>query len=57
MSYLLSRLSEPSSWAGIAAVGGALGIPMAPDVMQPLIQILTGAAGLAALLLRERPRR
>jgi hypothetical protein len=56
MSYLLSRAAEPSSWAGVAAIGAALGMPLAPDLLQPLIQILTGAAALAAVLLRERPR-
>lgn len=56
MAFLLSRLSEPSSWAGVAAIGAALGIPLAPDVLHPLIQVLTGAAGLAAFLLRERGR-
>lgn len=56
MAFLLSRLSEPSSWAGVAAIGAALGIPLAPDVLHPLIQVLTGAAGLAAVLLRERAR-
>lgn len=56
MFYLLDRAREPSTWAGVAAGLGALGIPLAPDLVQPMIQLATGIAALAAVLLRDRAR-
>ena len=54
MEALANRLKEPSSWAGIAALFGIFGIPVAPEIMQPVIQVGTGAAALAAIFLREK---
>lgn len=51
LSFLAARLREPSSAAGIAAVGVALGAP--PELMSAATSIVVGVAGAAAVLLPE----
>lgn len=51
---ILSRLREPSTWAGIAALGIVFGLP--PGTVELVGQIIGGAAGLAAILLPEATR-
>lgn len=54
MNALLNRLSEPSSWAGIAAVIGS--IAQAVATKDPTA-IGAAAAGVAAFLMPEGSRR
>lgn len=56
MSAILARLREPSSYAGLAMLFGLLGINVAPEAWQAGVQVVSGAAALAAILLRERGR-
>ncbi len=51
---ILQRLREPSTWAGIAALGLVFGLP--PGTVELVGQIIGGAAGLAAILLPEGNR-
>lgn len=55
MSFLLSRLLEPSTWAGLTGLAVALGTP--PDVMHELVQAGAALASLAAIVLPERGSR
>ena len=54
MQAILSRLREPSTYAGIAAMLAAFGITVPSDLYQSIAGALTGVAGLVAVLLRER---
>lgn len=47
----LSRLQEPSSWAGLAALGALVGL--SPDVLSLTGQVVMGVAGLLAIVLPE----
>lgn len=49
MSYFLKRIREPSTWAGIAAMGAVFGIP--PEYVNLTGQIAMGVGGLVAILL------
>ncbi len=49
--HILSRLREPSTWAGISALGLLFGLP--PGTFEALGQVVGGAAALAAILLPE----
>lgn len=49
---ILSRLAEPSSWAGLAALA-SLAIP--PEAAQGVGQIVAGVFALLAVFLPERP--
>lgn len=51
MNYLLSRLREPSSWAGLASIISAAAAAAATKDPQAIGALV---AGLAALLLPEK---
>lgn len=53
MAYLISRLREPSTYASLAAVLGALGVSMPAGVVQAVTLAGTGLAGAAAILMPE----
>jgi hypothetical protein len=48
---LIHRLREPSTWAGVAALGLIFGLP--PGTIELVGQIVGGIAGLAAIVLPE----
>ena len=48
-----ARLREPSTWAGIAAIGMIFGLP--PGTIDLVGQVVGGVAGLAAVILPEHP--
>lgn len=48
---LLARLREPSTWAGISALGLIFGLP--PGTVDLAGQVIGGVAGLAAIMLGE----
>lgn len=56
MRYLVARLREPSTWAGIAALLAALGVTVDPRVFEGVQGLVTALAGLLAVLLPERDR-
>lgn len=49
---LLNRLRQPSTWAGVAALGLLFGLP--PGTVELSGQVVGGLAGLAAIFLNER---
>jgi hypothetical protein len=53
MKKFLNRLREPSSWAGLAALGSLAGLSLPPETMQAIVQAATGIAAVAAVLLPE----
>lgn len=53
-SWVLNRITEPSTWAGAAAVvHGANGV-VPTDVMGSIQSIAVGVCGLVAIFLKER---
>ena len=54
LAYLLARFSEPSSYAGLGALLALLGLNTSDMVAGQVVQVLAGACGLIALLLKER---
>ena len=48
---ILNRLREPSTWAGISALGLIFGMPS--GTFELLGQVIGGVAGLAAIFLPE----
>ena len=52
----MSRLREPSTWAGVSGAAAALaGAPLALLVpVQPWLALLSALAGVAAMYLREQ---
>lgn len=52
MKIILARLREPSTWAGLSAVGLLFGLP--PGTVDAVGQIVGGVAALAAIALPEK---
>lgn len=52
MTILANSLTEPSSWAGLAAIAGQIG-PLL-GLPSPVTGAVVGLCGLAAWMLRER---
>lgn len=52
MDIFLKRIREPSTWAGLAALGVAFGIN--PELITLTGQVVVGVGGLAAVVLSER---
>ncbi len=48
---LIKRIREPSTWAGIAALGLLIGLP--PGTVEAVGQIVGGVAALGAIFLPE----
>lgn len=48
---LIQRLREPSTWAGVAALGLIFGLP--PGTIEAAGQIIGGVAALGAIFLPE----
>ncbi len=51
MFKILNRLREPSTWAGLSALGLLIGVP--PGTFDAAGQIIAGLSGLAAIFLPE----
>lgn len=49
---IIKRLREPSTWAGIAALGLIFGFP--PGTIDLAGQVVGGVAGLAAIFMGEQ---
>jgi hypothetical protein len=53
-ALFLQRIREPSTWAGIAALGAMFGLP--PGTIDLIGQVAMGVGGLAAIVLREKAK-
>ena len=51
LQTIIKRLKEPSTWAGLAALGVIFGLP--PGTVEAVGQVLGGVAALAAIALPE----
>lgn len=54
MQYVLGRLREPSTWAGIAALLGAIRINIDPGLWSDISTAGMAVAGLIAALVADR---
>lgn len=54
MQYLVSRLKEPSTWAGLAALASAFGLTVSDDLTQAISALGVAIGGLLAVFLAEK---
>lgn len=54
MNWLLDRLKEPSTMAGLSAVGLLIGLPA--GTIDAVGQVIAGVAALGAIVLKEKQR-
>lgn len=53
VKWMIERLKEPSTFAGLAGLAGAYGIAM--PVYQASVAVVMAVAGLAAVLMADKP--
>ena len=54
LRFVLARLAEPSSYAGLGTVLTLLGVAAPEPLLQSGVLLAAGAAGVAAFFLKER---
>ncbi len=54
MNYILKKLSEPSTYAGVAGLLAVLGFQVDDSIVQGVSAVLASVAGLAAIFLDEK---
>ena len=52
LNIIIKRMKEPSTWAGLAALGVIFGMP--PGTVEAVGQVLGGVAALAAIVMPEQ---
>ena len=54
MEWILDRLKEPTTYAGIFAGLAALGVQVAPELADAIISVGIGAVGIVLVILKEK---
>lgn len=54
LAFIVARLREPSTYAGLGALLGAAGVHIDDTVLQAVVQLLVSIAGLIAVLVPEK---
>ena len=53
IKWVISRLKEGSSWAGVGIVAAAIGVPA--ELVEPGVQIVVAVAGFLAVIFKDKP--
>ena len=56
LQVLISRLKEPSTYAGVSSLFALFGVNISDSKMQSISQALAALAGVAAILLSEKAK-
>jgi hypothetical protein len=54
LNYILARLKEPSTYRGLAILGGLIGITFDPDQWAAISAAVAGVIGLVEVFRREK---
>lgn len=54
MDWIIERLREPTTYAGIFSALTAFGVSVAPELSDAIMAAGIGAAGLALVILKEK---
>ncbi len=54
MNYILDRLKEPSSYAGLGALLALVGVNLDGQLLQAIAGVAAALAGLAAFFVKEK---
>ncbi len=54
LNYILARLKEPSTYRGLAILGGLVGISLDPDQWTAISAAVAGVIGLVEVFRREK---
>lgn len=53
MDWILARLKEPSTWKGLAALLGSIGIAVSPDLILQIGSAAIAVIGIIEMLRKE----
>ncbi len=56
MKILLTKLRERSTWAGVAVLTAAFGLPIPPGVMELAGEAIGAVAGILLILKTDKPK-
>ncbi len=54
MQYILDRLKEPSSYAGLGALLALVGVNLDGQLLQAIAGVAAALAGLASIFIKEK---
>ena len=54
MKYILDRLKEPSSWRGLVMIATAFGVTVNPELLNSIIIVGTGLAGVIGFVFKDK---
>jgi sulfite exporter TauE/SafE len=54
MKYIVDRLKEPSSYAGLGALLALVGVNLDGQLLQAIAGVAAALAGLASILIKEQ---
>jgi hypothetical protein len=54
MNYILERLSEPSTWRGLALIAAAAGLKINPELENSIIAVGMASSGLIGALAKDK---
>lgn len=52
--YVIERLSEPSTWRGIVLLVTAMGVPVNPELMEPIIATGLAITGVIGVISKDK---
>lgn len=52
--YLIERAKEPSTWRGLVLLLTALGVPIAPDLVEPIVSVGLATTGLIGVITADK---
>ena len=52
--YIFNRLREPSTWRGLVLFVTAMGVPVSPELMEPIIATGLAVTGLIGVVTQDK---
>lgn len=54
MNWILARIKEPSTWAGLVTILTVAGVAVSPEMKEAVISAGVGIGGLILVIMKER---
>jgi hypothetical protein len=54
-NWLKSRLKEPSTYQGVTAIAGAIGVSVQPDMYESIAALMVAIIGVIQTIKKEKP--
>jgi hypothetical protein len=54
LSFILSRMAEPSTWRGLVMLLTGAGVTVSPELITPIVAIGTSLTGVIGVLAKDK---